>query len=158
MNENVRRGLISVAVAVGLLVVAVVPGRAGATRPPVGTRVAAVLESMNPMVSPTYAATVVCDEGLPPQVYCLIPVPLPAGNAQGLPLEATTYDQTALAGEDYVGFSARPVDVPDPAQNVAIPIDLVDDPICEPPEQFLVAVTGPQLQVIVPVLVLDNDC
>jgi len=159
MNKHVRRGLISLAVAVVSLTVAALPSRAGAAMPPPapasGSAAGDPIEQ--PRVNQTVASTVVCDEGMP-DVFCRVPVQLPIVNGEPMRLEATTYDRTAIASKDYVPLVALPVEQSDRAGKTEVAVALTDDRECEPVEEFLVVVTGKEIQVITPVSVLDDDC
>jgi hypothetical protein len=160
MNKHVRRGLISVAVAAVSLAAAVLPGRAGATIPP-STPVywyAPAQPTQQPTSSPKVAATVVCDEGVPNPDACRVPVKISTVGAQGTKLEATTYDRTAIADKDYVAFVRLPIEETDAAGDTTVYVTLLDDRECELPEEFLVVVTGPELPVIIPVLIKDSGC
>jgi len=152
-----------VAGAVALLAVATMSGwtgSGGATTGAVGMAPPAGKGAVSPVapnqvrVATTVATTVVCDEGLPPYV-CWVPGPV--FEQAPVPVEAWTYDGTAMAGEDYHPFAGPVPPVPG-AVEVAVWLDIVPDPLCEPVEEFLVLFAGPEIQMLTPVTIVDDDC
>lgn len=159
MMSVLRRGLFSLAAAGLFAAGAVLSGQgAMADVPHVDTLADRVVDRaaqpILPVARPTYISSVVCDEGLGGSVACRVPVTLGAD----LPAEATTYDQRAVAGKDYLPLQRVPVKVLDREGSAEIFVDLLDDKECESIEDFLVAVTGPEIQLIIPVSIVDNDC
>jgi Calx-beta domain len=158
LSRHLRHGLISVAIAVLLPALVVLAGRADAVGLPSptladgpGAAGEAPIE-----VGPSVAVAVVCDEGLPPENFCRVPVQV---NTPGpARLEVTTYDRRAIAGEDYLPLVGIPLEVTEPNQYVDVRVELIDDRDCEPEEDFLVVVTGPELRVTALVTIVDRDC
>jgi Calx-beta domain len=159
LSRHLRHGLISLAIALLVPALAVLAGRAdavGLASPALADGPESAADPIRVLIGPSVAEAVVCDEGLPPENFCRVPVQVIApGPAR---LEASTYDRRAIAGEDYVPLLAVPLEVTEPAQYVEVRVELADDRVCEPEEDFLVVVTGPELQVITPVTIVDNDC
>jgi hypothetical protein len=158
MMRVLRHGLFSLAFAVLFVAVALLSGHGGVTgesRPTLAVDAAAAQPDPDRVnVRTTVAPTVVCDEGVPPDLACRVSVVLGAA----MPAEATTYDRSAVAGEDYLPLLVVPVKVIEREGSAEISVDLVDDKECEPKEDFLVVVTGPEVQVITEVSILDDDC
>jgi hypothetical protein len=148
------------AIAVLLPTLVVLADRADAVglgSPAVADGPEAAAEATNEVrIGPTVAGAVVCDEGLPPENFCRVPVlVITPGPVR---LEVTTYDGRAMAGEDYVPLVAIPLELAEPAHYVDVRVELMDDRNCEPEEDFLVVVTGPELRVTTLVTIVDNDC
>jgi hypothetical protein len=102
----------------------------------------------------TIIARVVCDEGIYPRVACRVSMVLGSVNWA----EATTSDQRATADQDYQPLKGEPVKILDRDGNAEVYVDVWDDKECESDEDFLVAVSGPEVQVTIPVVIVDNDC
>jgi hypothetical protein len=166
--RHLRHGLYSLALAVSLLAVAVLSGWdsvagaprsdlvAGVPRPELAAGIGgAAGEPNEPAPYSTLVTAVVCDEGMPADTFCPVPVriPVPAPTRE----EANTYDRRAIAGEDTVPHSLS-LEVSERSGYVEVRVELIDDAACEPPEDFLLVVLGPEIEVITPVIIVDKDC
>jgi hypothetical protein len=152
MMRVLRRGLLSLAIAVVFVAMAMLVGQgvgAGGLRTELMAEAVRVPDLNAVKVQPTTVSRVVCDEGTN---ACEVPVVLGAVGAA----EATTYDRRAVADKDYKPLKAVPVKV-DGEGSTRILVDLIDDTECEPTEDFLVVVTGPDVQATAVVSIVDKD-